>query len=51
MGERQKLYHFHLSIHESIHAWSEEQAREKLSSMYPHDVDDFELTDVEDPNV
>ena len=47
-GVRVKVYHYHLSLHEAIHAKSEYEAKSVLRNRYPFDVDQFELTDVQD---
>ena len=45
---RMKIYHFHSSKHEAIHADLEEQAILELKSRHPFDFEDFTLEDVQD---
>jgi hypothetical protein len=45
---RVKIYHYHRSQHEAIHAEFEEAADAILRERHPADYEDFELTDVQD---
>ena len=47
-GVRMKVYHYHLFVHEAVHAETELEAQTALRDRWPFDADRFELMDVQD---